>query len=129
MNAADNECNADGMAECFYFSNMTPQPHSFNAGVWEELENVERNEAFEYQKLIISCGSIGERFVIGQDKVCVPEKMWKVIYVLSLNKYECYLFPNSDGLQGKPEKYSVPLSEIKKQAKVDFKGGNVNPNF
>lgn len=129
MSAADNECSMEGMTECFYFSNMTPQPHSFNAGVWEELEETERHEAIKHQKLIITCGSLGERFVIGKDKVCVPEKMWKVIYIHSLKKYECYLFPNSDGLQGKPEKYAVPLAEIKKLAKVDFTDGIVKPEF
>lgn len=129
MPAADNECNSTGMSECFYFSNMTPQPHSFNAGLWEKLEDHERDEAVQYKKMIVVCGSLGERTTIGSDKVVVPEKMWKVIYNTSSKEYTCYLFPNSDGLKGVISDYVVPLSKIEKEAKVNFKEGVVKPEI
>lgn len=129
MPAADNECNSTGMGECFYFSNMTPQPHSFNAGLWEKLEDHERDEAAAHKKVIVVCGSLGERTTIGPHKVVVPEKMWKVIYNTATKEYKCYLFPNSDGLKGNFEDYGVPLNKIKEEAKVDFKDGAVKPEI
>ena len=80
MNADDNKCDADGMKECFYYSNMTPQPHSFNAGRWEDLEKLERTDATSLGKVIVTIGSVGKQETIGPDKVVVPKYMWKVLY-------------------------------------------------
>ena len=45
MSAADNGCDTAAMKQCFYFSNMTPQVHSINAGAWKTLEMAERDSA------------------------------------------------------------------------------------
>ena len=125
MNAADNECSVKGMEQCFYFSNMTPQPHSFNAGRWEDLEKLERIEATQSHTLIITCGSIGVKEYIGEDKVAVPNEMWKVIYTPATEKYQCYLFPNSDEGMKELDAYKVTLSKIEKLTALCFEKGVV----
>ena len=123
MNAADNACNEMGMAECFYFSNMTPQPHFFNAGTWEDLENQERRYAAE-EKIYVFVGSIGKSSTIGADEVVVPEKMWKVIFFpqRSTNNYECYLFPDSKEAVKPYTIYKVSKETIEQYAKIKFTG-------
>jgi endonuclease G, mitochondrial len=125
MSAADNECNADAMRECFYFSNITPQPHTFNAGKWEDLEKQERSEAITYGKIIVTVGSIGIQQQIGADSVAVPRYMWKVIYIPAAKNYECYLFPDNAGVTNPLPQYQVPLDSIETLAPVDFNDGVV----
>ncbi len=124
MNADDNKCDATGMKECFYFSNMTPQPHSFNAGRWEDLEKLERMDAMKYEKVIVTIGSIGKFETIGTDNaVVVPKFMWKVIYIPSQRKYNAYMFPDKDNVTEPLESYKVDLSHIEQQAGITFTNG------
>ena len=125
MSAADNECDEQGMRECFYFSNMTPQPHSFNAGKWEDLEKQERTEAVEYGQLIVTVGSIGTQTQIGTNQVVVPKFMWKVIYIPNTHSYQCYLFPDAEDVTDGLKQYEVPLPTIEKDASVQFTDGVV----
>ena len=123
MSAADNACSESGMRECFYFSNMTPQPHFFNAGTWEDLERQERKYAVE-EKIIVFTGSIGKSGAIGADDVVVPQYMWKVIYFPQrmANQYECYLFPNSTEAVKPYTLYKVSKEMIEERARMKFKG-------
>ena len=58
--AADNECSGPvELMECFYFSNMIPQPHSENAGQWKELETFVRGVASRLDSCYIWAGGIG----------------------------------------------------------------------
>ncbi|MBL7893617.1 MAG: DNA/RNA non-specific endonuclease [Bacteroidia bacterium] len=120
MSAEDNTCNKEGMNECFYFSNMFPQIHSLNGGVWKKLENQERAEAKQYGKIKVFIGSTGELKKIGKDKVVVPEYCWKIIYIESLNTYECYIFPNKKPKKSDYTSYKVPLTEIEQKTNIKF---------
>ena len=41
MPAAENLCQTQSIQdECFYFSNMSPQYHSLNAGDWKSVETL-----------------------------------------------------------------------------------------
>ncbi len=123
MSAADNACSETGMAECFYFSNMTPQPHFFNAGTWEDLERQERNYAKE-ETIIVFTGSIGMQATIGIDEVVVPQYMWKVIFFPQRmgNNYECYLFPDAAEAVKPYTLYKVSKEMIEEQARIKFSG-------
>ena len=125
MSAADNECDTVGLKECFYFSNMTPQPHSFNAGRWEDLEKIERDEASGRGQIIVTVGSVGKASTIGDDQVAVPLQMWKVIYTPSSKAYECYIFPDEDGVDKPLESYKTDLSAIEGTMGVKFTDGEV----
>jgi len=94
MSAEDNRCSETGMKECFYFSNMFPQTHHLNAGQWKKLEEMERQEAINYDSVKVFIGSIGKITTIGTDSVTVPEYCWKVIYIYG-HGYQCYIMPNN----------------------------------
>jgi endonuclease G len=93
MPAEDNKCDAVGMEECFYYSNMCPQTHSFNAGAWEKLEKYARKKAKTYDSVLVWCGSVslGSKTI---GRVSVPDYCWKVIHIQKLGIIEAYSFKN-----------------------------------
>ena len=96
MPAADNLCQTPEVQdECFYFSNMTPQPHTLNAGVWKTLETQTRLLSIEYDSIHVWCGAIGSVKTFGVNQVSVPSTCWKVIYIKKTKEYRAYIFPNT----------------------------------
>ena len=109
MPAANNLCQTQKVQdECFYFSNMSAQYHSLNAGDWKSLETLERKLAYEKDSIHVWCGNLGEIIKIG--KVSVPEKCWKVIYIKSSNEWLGYIFNNT---KSKPDGYENNKVDIK----------------
>ena len=93
MPAEDNTCSPVGMKQCFYYSNMTPQTHSLNAGIWITLESYARKQAKKYDSVLVWCGSVSlTDSVIG--RVAVPDYCWKIIYIKKLDVIEAYSFRN-----------------------------------
>ena len=73
--AADMSLNKTSMSETFYLSNMSPQLHSFNAGIWEVLENRVRKWVSEYGDLYVCVGGVlNEKLgTVGANKVTIPK--------------------------------------------------------
>lgn len=120
MPAADNLCQTQEVQdECFYFSNMSAQYHSLNAGDWKLLETFVRDEVKKKDSIRVWCGNLGEIKKIGS--VSVPKYCWKVIYIKKENIWKSFLFENtttkSDGFQNN----KVKLSEIEKLTGLKFK--------
>ena len=96
MSSDDNRCNETIQDECFYFTNMYPQVHELNAGIWLALERNERDSATTYGSVITFVGSFGKDGEIGPDKVFVPAYCWKVMYIPKVKRWHGYIFPNKD---------------------------------
>lgn len=121
MPAADNLCQTQSIQdECFYFSNMSAQYHSLNAGDWKSLETYTRQLAAEKDSIRVWCGNIGVAKTIGKG-TAVPTHCWKVIYIKSTGEWHAYLFANTtdkpDGMQNN----EVPVSQIKSLTGFTFK--------
>ena len=83
MPVADNLCQTPQVQdECFYFTNMVPQPHSLNAGSWKTLETLTRTISIDKDSVHVWCGAVGEVKTFGFHNVAIPSKCWKVIYDL-----------------------------------------------
>jgi endonuclease G len=96
MPAADNLCQTQLVQdECFYFSNMIPQPHTLNAGSWKTLETETRLLSSQEDSIHVWCGGVGSVKTFGPNKVAVPVKCWKVIYIKKTKEYRAYIFPNN----------------------------------
>ena len=120
MPAADNLCQTSQVQdECFYFSNMSAQYHSLNAGDWKSLETLTRKLATEHDSIKVWCGNIGEVKRIG--RVAVPKQCWKVIYIKKSNTYYSYLFDNTTTKPDGIENNLVKLEVIEKLTGYKFK--------
>ncbi len=80
--AGDNKWSQRAMDECFLMTNMCPQTHALNAGIWNSIEQQCRTWAKKYGKLYIVCGPIylnKQHRKLGKNKVVVPDAFFKVI--------------------------------------------------
>jgi len=94
MPAKSNQCQTQSVQdECFYFSNMSPQYHSLNAGDWKSVETMEREWAKKDDSVHVWCGNLGVAKKIG--KVSVPTQCWKVIYFVKTKEWMAFLFDNN----------------------------------
>jgi endonuclease G len=119
MPAADNLCQTPQVQdECFYFSNMSAQYHSLNAGDWKSLETLTRKLATEQDSVKVWCGNVGEIKRIG--RVAVPKQCWKVIYIKKSNTYYSYLFDNTTTKPDGIENNLVKLEVIEKLTGFKF---------
>jgi endonuclease G len=120
MPAAENQCQTqDIQDECFYFSNMTAQYHSLNAGDWKSLEVLERQISMDKDSVHIWCGSIGVAKKIGT--VSVPTICWKVIHIIKSKEWLAYEFNNTPDKPTGLESHKVTVSDITKLTHFKFK--------
>lgn len=120
MPAADNLCQTPLVQEeCFYFSNMSPQYHSLNAGDWKSLETWTREMAVKYDSIYVWCGNIGVEKKIG--RVSVPKECWKVVYIKKKNEYHYFVFANTSEKPDGMENNKVTKTVIEKKTGYKFK--------
>lgn len=120
MPAADNLCQTQQIQdECFYFSNMSAQYHSLNAGDWKSLETYVRDEAKAQDSIKVWCGNIGEIKKIG--KVSVPKQCWKVIYIKKQNVWKSYLFENDKSKPDGIKNNEISLDSLEKITGFKFR--------
>lgn len=121
--AADFRFSALAMSECFYMSNMSPQLHSLNAGIWKTLETLVRNWANEKDSIYVVAAGIlvGETSKIPNTDVTIPNYFYKIILHKSSKGVEAiaFLFPHEKAT--KPLKdYAVSVDSIEKLTHIDF---------
>lgn len=120
--AADMKWSENAMNESFYLSNICPQKAELNGGVWERLENRVRSLASE-GNIYICCGPIMSSSPqrIGENKVAVPMKFFKVLCMYRKGKWQAigFVFPNS-ACKGSMFDYAVSVDDIEKQTGHDF---------
>ena len=120
MPAAENLCQGAAVqTECFYFSNMTPQYHSLNAGDWKSLETSERQMAIENDSVHVWAGSVGVAKKVGT--VSVPTKCWKVVYIYKTKEYLAYIFNNTPDKPTGLNSHKVDVIDVEKLSGFKFK--------
>ncbi len=85
--------------QTFYGSNMTPQMHSFNSGVWASLEGAVRNWCRQFDSLYVVTGCYTKGSV-----ETAPDNDGKDI-VIPVGYYKVLLGFNKAGKTGKPGTY------------------------
>ncbi|MCR5171488.1 MAG: DNA/RNA non-specific endonuclease [Treponema sp.] len=136
--AADFSFDKAYMNETFYLSNITPQDHGLNGGIWNDLESQVRRWAKRFGRVYVVTGPILEKRPnqyksIGANKVAVPEFYYKVILAPRYKSREDrqtrddtgrisaigFIFPNENA-EGSIYDYSCTVDEIEKRTKIDF---------
>lgn len=121
--AGDRKQSKQLYDETFYTSNISPQNHDFNTGIWNNLEQKVRYWAQKYEHLYVVTGGVlkGKLKTIGKDKVAVPNEYYKIVldYTQPEIKAIAFLMPNKNS--NKPlYKFVVSIDEIEQKTGIDF---------
>lgn len=122
--AADMAYSEVTMSESFFLSNISPQVHAFNAGIWLRLEEYVRTLASESEKIFVVTGPVLEKDsyeTIGVNRVAVPEFFYKAILAFKNGepKMLAFIVPNE---QSKEEiwRFQTTVDEIEARTGIDF---------
>lgn len=121
--AADRKASKQSYDETFLTSNISPQKHAFNAGIWNDLEYLVRGYALEYGALYVVTGPILKEGLpsIGSEKVSVPQAFFKIIYHQDRNdrRMQAYLIPVNTSSENLDD-FIVPTDRIETLTGIDF---------
>lgn len=125
--AADNKFHWRAMDECFYMTNICPQNHNLNAGVWSSLEHQCRQWAEDGHTVHVACGPIisnkaKARYIGKEHKVRVPDAFFKVvIFGLEGTNPQAagFVFENKAGKKDLKH-YACTIDEVEKLTGIDF---------
>jgi endonuclease G len=121
--AADMKFSKKAFDETFLTSNIAPQKHDFNEGIWNTLEQKVRYWSTKYDGIYVVTGGVlsGNLKTIGKERVAVPDYFYKVLLDDSRgeNKMIGFLVPAIDS--DKPlYEFVVPVDQIEKMTGIDF---------
>ncbi|WP_369769629.1 DNA/RNA non-specific endonuclease [Flavobacterium sp. WC2416] len=121
--AGDMEFEENAYNDTFFTSNISPQDHEFNAGIWNRLEQKVRYWASRYDGVYVVTGGILNKTskTIGTQKVVVPEYFYKIILDDSNGncKMIAFLIPNK-GSDKPLYTYVVSVDSIENLTGIDF---------
>lgn len=120
--AGNHRSSKEELEATFFLTNIAPQDHVFNTGIWKQLEDKVRKMAATYHKVHVVTGplfsSLGKRVQfeqIGKNKVGVPTHFYKVILVEREDhkkQMTAFVIPNKKTAQGPLSKFQTTLQEV-----------------
>jgi endonuclease G len=121
--AGDMEFDKSAYTDTFFTSNISPQKHDFNSGVWNRLEQKVRYWAGKYNDIYIVTGGIlkDSDEKIGTEKISVPKYFYKIILAKSGKEHKAiaFLVPNEDSDKSLYD-FVVPIETLEKMTGIDF---------
>ncbi|TVZ53116.1 DNA/RNA non-specific endonuclease [Dokdonia sp. Hel_I_53] len=121
--AADREFSKEAFEETFLTSNITPQRHVFNAGVWNRLEQKVRYWAKRYDGVFVITGGVLKDKVgaIGTENVTVAESFYKIVYDQSGgNKKMIAFLMNHAASEKRLQSFVTSVDQIETLTGIDF---------
>lgn len=118
--------------ETNYLSNITPQSSALNQGVWEDLEEAERNLTLKYGLVYVITGTLYEKPMTKLPKADEPHKVpsgyWKIITIPAdkdiskPDKFEifAFIFEQNTPRTDKISAHLVSVDEVERRSKLDF---------
>lgn len=109
--------------ETFLTSNISPQEHKFNAGIWNTLEQKVRYWASKYDGVFVVTGGVlkGNMKTIGEEDVSVPNQFYKVLIDNNSGKTKMIAFLVPHENSSKPlYEFVVSVDKIEKLTGIDF---------
>lgn len=121
--AGDRRFSQEAHDETFLTSNISPQNHQFNSGIWNTLEQKVRYWSRKYDGVFVVTGGIlrGNLNTIGDEDVSVPNQFYKILIDTNTGptKMIAFLFPHEDSNQPL-YKFVVSVDEIEELTGIDF---------
>jgi endonuclease G, mitochondrial len=121
--AGDRKFSKAAFEETFYTSNISPQKHNFNDGIWNRLEQKVRYWASKYDGIYVVTGGVLTKNLetIGFEDVTVPDYFYKVLLDYDNGNYRmiAFLVPNEDSEKPLYE-FVVSVDQVEKMTGIDF---------
>lgn len=122
--AGDMKWSREAMDESFYLTNIVPQDHSLNRGVWNRLEEKCRQRALRDSAIVIVCGPVPGDPVdvrIGYNQVAVPQRFFKVILSPYSDPPQAigFVIPNGS-TRGGMQPYAMSVDRVEELTGYDF---------
>lgn len=121
--AGDMKFSKKAFDETFLTSNISPQKHDFNEGVWNRLEQKVRYWSTKYGEVYIVTGGVltdGLK-TIGKENVSVPNYFYKIVATKTNDKLKmiAFLIPHKASKQPLYT-FVVPVDKIEQMTSIDF---------
>jgi endonuclease G, mitochondrial len=111
-------------AETFLMSNITPQKHALNAGLWHELEQkIATSYPARFGEVWVLAGPIfGEQPTRLQRRVAVPEAFFMIVIDENDGRVraQAFVIPQEAAADSSIESYVVSIDEVEARAGLDF---------
>ena len=121
--AGDMEFAINAYNDTFFTSNISPQIHDFNGGIWNRLEQKTRYWATKYDGVYVITGGVLQSSLqtIGKEKVSVPNYFYKILLDNSNGQYKTIAFLVPSKKSNKPlYDFVVSVDRIEKMTGIDF---------
>ncbi|AJR02503.1 DNA/RNA non-specific endonuclease [Siansivirga zeaxanthinifaciens] len=121
--AGDRRYSKEAHDETFLTSNISPQEHNFNAGIWNNLEQKVRYWASKYDGVFVVTGGVlkGNMETIGYERVAVPNQFYKVLIDTNSGKTKMIAFLMPHENSNKPlYEFVVSVDTIETLTGIDF---------
>lgn len=110
--------------ETFLMSNITPQRHALNAGLWRELEmKIATSYPARYGEVWVLTGPVfGANPQKLRDRVQVPEAFFLIVIDENEGKLRTlsFLVPQETSAAANPEQFLTSIEEIQRRTGLDF---------
>lgn len=121
--AGDRRFTQEAHDETFLTSNISPQEHQFNAGIWNRLEQKVRYWAKKNNGVFVVTGGILKNGLktIGDEGVAVPNQFYKVILDNTKGEIKVLAFiMNHENSDLPLYKFVVSVDEVEALTGIDF---------
>ena len=122
--AADMKWSRQAMEESFYFSNISPQNNNLNRGVWKYIEELTRDNAKRYEKVLVVTGPVFKsakgKGCIGKNRVVIPDAFYKVLLVNDNGYKGIGFYCENKAGKKKLKTYARSIDEIEGMTGIDF---------
>jgi endonuclease G len=121
--AGDMEFAINAYNDTFFTSNISPQLHDFNGGIWNRLEQKVRYWATKYDGIYVITGGVLQPSLktIGKEEVSVPNYFYKILLDNSDGKYRMIAFLVPSKKSDKPlYEFVVSVDNLEKMTGIDF---------
>ena len=121
--AGDMKFSKKAYDETFLTSNISPQKHDFNSGVWNRLEQKVRYWSEKYGEVYVVSGGVltSGLITIGTEKVAVPNYFYKIIAAKINGEFKVIAFLLPHKKSEKPlYSFVTSVDEIEAMTAIDF---------
>lgn len=121
--AGDMKFSKSAFDDTFFTSNISPQNHDFNDGIWNRLEQKVRYWSGKYDGIYVVTGGVLNDNLkrIGKENVAVPDYFYKVLLDNRNGEYKmiAFLVPSQDSQKALSD-FVVSVDALEKQTGIDF---------